>query len=103
MLYMTSWTMKPGGSAAENEESAKRALAVFSKWSPAAGQDFKVFVQRVDGRGGYALVETDDPKALLEDHMKFSAFMDFDVHPVVDMTEAVPVFNEAIEFLDSIG
>ena len=102
MQYMVSWTERLSGSAADNEATNKRALAVFSKWTP-EGQEFKAFVQRVDNRGGYALIETDDPTQLLRTTLLFAPFLDFDVQPVLDMTEAVGLMNEAAEVLDSIS
>ena len=42
------------------EESAKRSLAVFSKWSPSHPEHFHAFLGRADGNGRFAVVETDD-------------------------------------------
>jgi hypothetical protein len=103
MKFVTTWTPRQGGSPSEFEDAAKRALAVFSKWSPPADQTFKEFVQRVDGNGGFAVVETDNIASLLESAEKFAPWFVFETYPVIDMMEAVPTFNEAIEFRDSIS
>jgi hypothetical protein len=102
MKYLVSWTARDGGSAADNEAAAKRGLALFSKWSPPEGETFHQFLTRLDGNGGYAVVETDDPLEVLEGPSKFGPYFEFDVVPVVDIMEGIPVANEAIEFRDSI-
>jgi hypothetical protein len=64
---------------------------------------FHQFLQRVDAEGGFAVVETDNPNSLLSDCAKFSAWFVFHVHPVVDITDAVPILNEALDFRESIS
>ena len=103
MKFMVSWTTRPGGSATENEEAVRRGLQLFSKWSPKEGQNFLAFVSRCDGNGGYALVETDDPVGLLDGPSKFGTLFEFQVTPVVDITEGTPVATEAMEWRDSIS
>ena len=59
MKYVVAWV--PRSSGAAPEELQARALQVFSKWSPADGTNFVQFFGWVDGPGGFAVVETDDP------------------------------------------
>ena len=101
--YLVQWTNRSGSSAAENEAAAKRALQLFSKWTPHPGANFKAMVATLDGRGGYALVEADDVAAIAEGPLKFGGVFDFTIVPVVDMLEAVPMMTEAIEYWDSIS
>ncbi|MFZ1175410.1 MAG: DUF3303 family protein, partial [Mycobacterium sp.] len=61
MKYVVAWTYRLNGSAAENEESLRRGLAVFSKWTQPQGTTYHQFVGRLDGAGGFAVVETDNP------------------------------------------
>ena len=103
MLFQVNYTTRSGGSAKENVESAKRTLALFSKWSPPPGMEVKSFYARADGRGGTVVVETDDAKVLLDGPAKFGAINEFDIVPVVDIAEAVPILSEAIEWGDSIS
>ena len=42
-------------------------MHVFSQWSPADGNVFLQFVGRVDGRGGFAVVETEDVALIARD------------------------------------
>lgn len=99
MKYVVSWETR----ANESEETQARGLEVFSKWSPAPGLDFQQFVGRIDGRGGYAVIETDDPTLIAKDMATFGAFFDFEVHPVLEIQETAEVGVAAIEFRNSIG
>ena len=101
--YVVRWVARQGGSAIEAEADTKRGLQLFSKWSPPPDANFKVFVATLDGRGGYAVVETDNPASLAEGPAKFGTLFDFTITPVIDITEAVAIGAEAIEFRDSIS
>jgi hypothetical protein len=102
MKYVVSWTPRSGGSPADTEIAEKRSLDVFSKWSPPEGVTFHQFLARLDTGGGYAVVEADNPLLVAEGPAKFSPWFDFTVTPVVDVTEGLPVLQEAIDFRDSI-
>jgi hypothetical protein len=102
MKYVVQWTNRDGGSGAQNEEDAKRLLQLFSKWSPAPDATFHQFVERLTGDGGYAVVETDNPLAVMEGPSKFGAHHKFTIEPVVDIMESVQVGQDGIEFRDSI-
>jgi hypothetical protein len=103
MKYVVSFTPRPGGSPADAEIAAKRSMDVFSKWTPPDGVAFHQFLSRLDTGGGYAVVETDNPMLVAEGPAKFAPWFDFEVTPVVDMTEAVAIGQEAIDFRESIG
>ena len=94
--YVIQWTNKDTDLA-----GAKRLLDLFSKWTPAAA-DILQFVSKIDGRGGFSIVETDNPANVLRDVTKFSEFLEFEVYPVMDIGDAVPIFNEAIDYVESI-
>jgi hypothetical protein len=63
MRYVIAWEPLPNTS----EEMQARALQVFGKWSPAEGSNFLQFLNRIDGRGGFAVVETEDPTLVTGD------------------------------------
>ena len=71
MKYVVSWTFRLGGSAAENEAGVKRLLEVYSKWTIPESMTYHRFVNRVDGDGGFAVVETDNPMDMIGDVGKF--------------------------------
>lgn len=102
MLFQVNYSARAGGSAKENAESAKRALALFSNWTPPAGMEIKSFYARADGRGGTVVVETDDAKTLLDGPSKFGSVNEFEIVPVIEIGEGVTVLSESIAWAESI-
>ena len=102
MKYAMSWTTRLGGSGKENEEAVGRALTLFSKWQPPASATFHQFVGRLDGEGGFAIVETDNPAELLTETLKFAPFNAFQIHPVVDMGDWAQAAQQGIDFRASV-
>ena len=98
MKYVVTWENRPSAT----EETAVRGLAVFSKWAPSEGSNFKEFLGRVDGRGGVAVVETDDPAPLATDVAPFGGFFDFSVYPVQEIGDTAAIGMEAVAFLQSV-
>jgi hypothetical protein len=97
MKYVVSWQPRSNVS----EELLVRSLEVFGKWSPAEGTKYLQFLGRIDGSGGFAVVETDDPALLARDTAIFSTFFDMTVYPVLDVQEAARIGGEALEFIRS--
>lgn len=103
MKYLMTWDFRFNGSAAENEKTIQRALAVFSKWSPPDGATFHQFLARIDGGGGCAVVETDDPETLADGAAKFGFMADYHVFPMLEITDSVRVLQEGVEFRESVA
>jgi hypothetical protein len=99
MKYVISWTARSSSNA---EEDAKRSLSAFTNWTPSPSSTFLQFVQRVDGEGGFAVVETDDPTLILADTLKFAPWFKYECIPVIDIMDAVGTFQEAIAYRDSL-
>jgi len=97
MKYVVSWQARSN----MTEEMQARSLEVFGRWSPAEGTNFLQFLGRIDGPGGFAVVETDDPALLARDTAIFSNFFDMTVYPVLDVQEAARIGGEALEFIRS--
>jgi hypothetical protein len=102
MKYMLSWTNRAGGSASQLEEDAKRALQMYQKWTPPSGLNILAWVGRVDGEGGYALVETDDPSLIAGIPAKFATYLITTVHPVLEMADMAQIAGEGIEWRGSL-
>ena len=100
MKYVLTWRNRPGGSAEENLASTRRSLEVFAKWSPST--TIHQFVARVDGVGGFAVGETDDPAALARDCAVFTPFLDLEVYPVLDVAQGVEALSSGVEFNRSV-
>jgi hypothetical protein len=99
MKYVVTWELRANAS----EEMAARILQVFGEWSPAEGVNFLQFVGRVDGRGGFAVVETEDASSLARGVAIFVPFFEYNVYPVLDIQESVRTAGEAVEFRRGVG
>ena len=82
------------------EESQKRSLKLFTSWTPPAGLTFKAHYASTEG--GIAIVEAESAAAVLEGIGPFTPFFDFKALPVVDMMEAVPIFQRLNAWRDSV-
>ena len=102
MKYVTVWKPRFGGSAAENEAGVARVLELYSKWTPSSDVTYHQFVLRVDGEGGFAVTEGDDPATGAREIAKFSPFLEYTVYPVLDVAEAAGIAAEAVEWRKSI-
>jgi hypothetical protein len=99
MKYVVSWESRQ--SVSEGDQA--RGLQVFSKWSPSEGATFHQFLGRVDARGGFAVVETDDPALIAKDMAIFSAFFEMSVYPVLEIADIAGIAGEAVEFRGSVS
>ena len=98
MKYVVSWENRSG----IDEESGARLLQVFGKWAPSEGAEFVEFLSRVDGNGGFAVVETDNVSLIVKDTAPFQRWFEFTVHPVIEIGDAVAIDAEALQFLASV-
>ena len=87
MKYVVQWVARQNA----DEQTQARGLQVFSKWTPPDGVQFHEFVGRVDGGGGFAVVETEDVTLLARINAVFAAFWDIDVYPVLEIQEAARI------------
>ncbi|HTX94783.1 MAG TPA: DUF3303 family protein [Mycobacterium sp.] len=97
-----AWTYRLNGTAAENDETLRRGLAAYSKWSPPQSTTYHQFVGRVDGGGGFAVVETDNPADLVETTSQFATILDYQIFPVLDIAEAARALQRGVEFREAV-
>lgn len=83
------------------EESSKRSLALFTNWQPPF--EFKAHWALADGSGGIAIFEAAEVAAVLEGIVPFTPFFTFEVTPVMDIMDAVPVFMKVNAWRDSVA
>jgi Protein of unknown function (DUF3303) len=100
MKFVLAYTTVDGGSASEREDAERRAMQILSKFAPSV--EISMWVDRLDAQGGFALFETDDPSAILKDIAIWAPLVRFELHPVMDVGDATPIQQEAIDFRDSI-
>jgi hypothetical protein len=95
MKYVITWKPRAGASAADNEASAGRVLDLIDRPTAAPGTTLHQMVLRIDGEGGFAVVEVDDATALARTFYKFAPFNKYTAHPVIDMDEGLRLAREA--------
>ena len=71
-----------------------------SKWKPEEekGLTIHAFVSDLAGRGGFILVETNDPKAITAFAAKYNYWNDVKITPVLDVGEVVPTSASALDW-----
>jgi hypothetical protein len=103
MKYVVVSKARPaGGSAKDNEEAVPRVLELLTKWTPPDSAMIEQWFTTLDGSGGFVVVETDNPLALVEGASAFSPYYEMQVHPVVDFADAVAAVQKGIEYRNSI-
>lgn len=98
MLFHVTWEFTD-----TSEEGERRALAIFSKWQPPAGAEFKGFYGFADGGGGVAIIEVDSAATLARTTAPWTPWLTFTVTPIVPVEESTAIANDAIGFRDSIS
>ena len=101
MKFVLTYTIRDGGSLSEREAAAKRGLQLLGKWQPSI--EFKEWVDRVDGEGGFVVFESDDAATITKDVSIWAPMFRFELYPVMDALEGTPIQQEAVDFRDSIA
>jgi hypothetical protein len=96
MKFVLAYTTREGSSAEDNLKSGESAQKLLANWTPSPSASISEWVQRCDGVGGFAVLETNNPKDLYRDLAVWSPWLKFDVYPVLDILDATPLTEEAI-------
>ena len=96
MLLAGNYTFRSG-------TDGRGALKRFMSWAPPAGFVFQSHWAKVDGSGGVFLAEADSAAAIFEATGAFSDLIDFDIIPVIDVMDSVPISLKLYEWADSVG
>jgi hypothetical protein len=83
-----------------SEDSAKRTLQLFTNWQPPF--TFLHHWAFADGSGGFGVVDTDSPEALMEGIAPWIAYFEFELMPVIEIEQAVPIFMKVNQWRDSV-
>ncbi len=81
MKFVFTYTTQQGGSEADRHEAAKKAQQLLATWQPSDTASILQWVSRVDGNGGFSVIETDNAENILKDLSTWSSFLDFQVLP----------------------
>ncbi len=94
MKYVVTWEAP----AQQTEEAYARAFKVFERKPKRRELKYHQMFGRIDNRGGYMIVETDDPAALAREAAAFATVGACVITPVMDIAEFAQIGKEAMEF-----
>lgn len=86
-----------------SEEGSRRSLAVFAKWEPPAGAEFKGFYGFANGGGGVAIIEADSAATLARTTAPWTPWLRFTATPMLPIEESAAIGGEAVAFRDSVS
>jgi len=96
MLVAGSYRFYPG---TDQRVGLKRFLA----WTPPAGFTFQGHWARADNTGGVFIAEVGTAAAAFEATGAFADLIQFELTPVIDIAESVPISTRLIEWIDSVN
>ena len=102
MKFVLAYTTRDGSSAEDNLKSGEAAQKLLANWTPSPNASISEWVQRCDGGGGFAVLETENSKDLYRDLAVWSPWLKFDVYPVLDILDATAITDEAIHTAASV-
>jgi hypothetical protein len=89
MKFVIAWTVRD-----KSAEAQKAIVSAFEAWTPPEGVG--EMLSRADGQGGGMIVETDDAAVLRDICMPFSAWLDYDINPVIGVQDAVDAIKSQL-------
>jgi hypothetical protein len=104
MKYVLAYKTRGNDTAKGLLDAQRSAMKLLASWKPHAPEGISEWVQRVDGAGGFAVVQTDDAVALYKDLAAWSPWLEFEVIPVLDLAESTAASEEAMQVsADALG
>ena len=91
MLFVTEYRER----ANITREHLKRLMGVFAEHPKAPGEI--AHYARMDGSGGYVVLESNDVEALYESVLRFEEFFEFTITPVLHVEDAVGPILRSLE------
>jgi hypothetical protein len=98
--YLLAYKFRLNGSVGDNEASMRRAFELFAKFKPVEGLTVHQLMGRLDGNGGFSILETDKPLVLADQTTKFNVFAEYEIYPVADLPEVIALIGEGMAFRD---
>jgi hypothetical protein len=102
MKFVIAYTSQAGGSAEDNIKSAEAAQKLLANWVPSPSGTIHQWVSRLDGNGGFSVIETDNASDLLKDLSTWSPWLRFELFPVIDILDGTVATQEAINTASSV-
>jgi hypothetical protein len=97
MKFVLVYKARGNDTPKDIDDSQRSAQKLLSSWQPHAPEGISEWLTRVDGTGGFAVVQTDDAGALYKDLATWSAWLEFEVIPVIDLGESTPLTDEVFQ------
>lgn len=101
MKFVVMWNERDRDmSARERIEQSQVTLEALGRWKPPLGLEIREQVAKLDGSGGFAVVEAEDAQDLADASMKFGPWFDWQLIPVMDLMDerTLTLFDEATAF-----
>ncbi len=96
--------MLVGGTYRFRADVDQRAgLKRFQAWQPPAGFTFQGHWTTADGMGGMFIAEVDNAAAAFEASATFADQAEFQMVPVLDVMESLPISVRVYDWIDSIS
>jgi hypothetical protein len=102
MKFVLAYTLRAGGTPSENVAGGEAAQKLLSSWTPSPQATIHQWVQRCDANGGFSIIETDSAADLYKDLATWTPWLEFEVYPVLDILESVPLTTEALGVAKSV-
>jgi Protein of unknown function (DUF3303) len=102
MKFVLTYTERAGGSVQERVTGGEAAQKLLANWAPSDTATIHQWVQRCDGTGGFAVVETDNSADLFADLAVWGPWLEFEVVPVLDIADATPIAQDALQKARSV-
>jgi len=102
MKFVLAYTVRSGGSVADNIAAGEAAQKLLANWTPSPTATIREWVERCDAEGGFAVLETDNAGALFKDLETWAPWLTFQVYPVLDIMESSPLTDEALAIARSV-
>ena len=84
-------------------DDRRAGLKRFMAWTPPPGFTFKGHWTSADGKGGLFVAEADTAAAAFEAVSAFGDLIEFDLVPIIDIMESVPISAKVLDWIDSVG
>jgi len=101
MKFVLAYTLRGGGDVEDRIEGSEMSQKLLATWAPSDAATMHQWLQRCDANGGFAVLETEDSAALYKDLATWNPWLEFEVYPVLDIGEASPLTQEAIDIAKS--
>jgi hypothetical protein len=102
MKFVLSYRERSGGSVEERVAAGEAALKLLANWSPSDAATIHQWVQRCDGTGGFAVIETDSSAELFSDLAAWGPWLEFEAVPVLDIADATSLAGDALQKARSV-